>query len=130
MLFPNVGEVEILNRFLKAEGSKLKLYTNDVTWAETSTVGSAIELSAGNGGYAHITLTTAWTITTEASNTAQAVYAQQTFTLTSACTAYGYMITDSAGSILFAAEAFSDGPYAIPSGGGTISITPTITNNS
>lgn len=127
MTFPNEGEAEVLNRHLKYEGSKLKLYTNDVTWAETSTIGSAIELSAGNGGYTQITLTTAWTITTEAGGTSQGVYAEQTFTLTSSCTAYGYMMTNSGESILLAAEAFTDGPYVIPSGGGTIKITPTIT---
>jgi hypothetical protein len=119
---PDVGEVEFLTRGLKYEGSKLKLYTSNTTWSETSTVGSATECSTG--GYAQITMTTAWTITTGASSTTAGVYAEQTFTFTSACTAYGYMITNSAATVLLIAEAFTDGPYVIPSGGGTIKVTP------
>lgn len=130
---PNVGEVEFLTRMVSYEGSKLKLYSNNVAWANTSTVGSATECATG--GYTQIVLASTvsascWTISTLAGGTSQAAYSQQTFTLTSACTAYGYIITNSAASILLVAEAFTDGPYTIPSGGGTIKVTPKIDGKS
>jgi hypothetical protein len=127
LLVPNVGEEEFLTRMMKVEGGKLKLYTSNTTWGETSTVGSATECSTG--GYAQISLTTAWTVTVPAGGTTYAAYAEQTFTFTSACTAYGYMVCNSAATIVLFAEAFTDGPYAIPSGGGTIKVTPRIEAN-
>jgi hypothetical protein len=121
MTIPNCSELEVATRAITYEGSKLKLYTNDVTWAETSTVGSAIECSTG--GYTQVSLiASTWSIATGAGGTTETTYASQTITFTSACTAYGYMITNSAGTVLLGAEAFSDGPYTIPSGGGTISV--------
>lgn len=124
-VIPNEGEAEFLSRALGYEGCKLKLFSNNVTPVGTSTVGSFIECSTG--GYAQKTLTTGnWTTTQEAGGTAHSVCAQQTFAFTSACTAYGYLITNSAGSVLIAAELFTDGPYAIPAGGGNILVTPSI----
>ena len=127
LIVVNEGEAEFLTRMMKYEGSKLKLYTSNTTWGEASTIGSCIECSTG--GYAQIALATSWTITTPAGGTTYATYAEQTFTFTSACTAYGYILTNSAASILLIAEAFTDGPYTIPSGGGTIKITPRIEAN-
>lgn len=121
---PNDGEVEFLTRMMRFEGSKLKLYGSNTTWSETSTVASATECTTG--GYAQKTLTTTWTITTPGGGTSQAAFAQQTYTFTSGCTAYGYIVTNSAASVLLFAEAFTDGPYVIPSGGGTILVTPII----
>jgi hypothetical protein len=126
---PNEGELLFLTRGLTYEGSKLKLYTNNVTWAETSTVGSAIECSTG--GYTQKALdgvasASCWSIATGGGGTSEAVYVAQVYTFTSACTAYGYIVTNSAGSTIIVAEAFTDGPYIIPAGGGTITVTPTV----
>ena len=124
LLVPNESEVEFLTRMMRCEGSKLKLYGSNTTWSETSTVGSCTECTTG--GYAQKSLTTAWTVTTPGGGTSYATFAQQTYTFTSACTAYGYLVTNSAASVLLFAEAFTDGPYIIPSGGGTILVTPNI----
>ena len=127
-VIPNEGEVEFLTRALKYEGSKLKLFTNNFTPSGTTTVGSAIECSTG--GYSGASLSTSWTISTLAGGTSQAAFAEQTFTFTSGCTAYGYLVTNSAASVVIVAEAFTDGPYVIPSGGGTIKVTPIIDGKS
>lgn len=125
LLVPNVGETEMLKRILNAatpDNVKLHLYKNNVTPSETDTVSTYTE--DDGTGYAAISLTGSnWDTTTTAGT---ASYAQQTFTYTAGTTVYGYYVTDNAGTTLLWAELFSDGPYTIPSGGGTIKITPTI----
>lgn len=82
-----------------------------------------------------------WTMTTTnrgAGDTVAATYSQQTFTYSSGSgdTAQGYLVTTVASNtysasdtILLWAEKFSDGPYVIPAGGGTIKITPKVIMN-
>ena len=92
--------------------------------------------SATGAGYAYIVLNpTAWTISTlnpGTGDTNMASYAQQTFTFTGADSVSGYMVWTvknrgaTGDSILMWAEKFSDGPYIIPAGGGTIKVTPRI----
>jgi hypothetical protein len=102
----------------------LKLYTNNLTPAEGDLYASYTE-STGTG-YTSITLTgSSWTVNT-AAGTTTAEYAQQTFTYTGAETnIYGYYVTQSTTHILWS-ERFTDGPYSIPSGGGSVKITPKI----
>jgi hypothetical protein len=127
LLAPDAGEVECLKRMLNysaADNCKLKLYTNNYTPVEGSVVGGFTEATAS--GYSAKTLTgTSWTIGT-ASNVTTATYSAQTFTFSTAATCYGYYVTNSGGSICLWAEKFASA-YAIPSGGGSITITPTIT---
>jgi hypothetical protein len=121
LLVPNVGETELLSRMLNKSTTgdvKIHLYSDDVTPAEGDTVSSytlitdpaAISLTGSN-----------WSVTD-----GTASYAQQTFTFSGSATAYGYVVTDAAGTTLLWSERFTDGPYTIPAGGGTIKITPTI----
>jgi len=107
-------------------------------------------VQASGTGYAYIPLApTSWTIQTLNPGTGDtniASYAQQTFTFTGADSVAGYYVqcvkartsgttaptAPTAGvsdSILMWAERFNDGPYVIPSGGGTIKITPKIIMN-
>lgn len=122
-LCPNVGEQEMLKRVLNGatpDNVKLHLYSNDKTPAEADVIGD----------YTLITDPAAITLTGSSFDYATAVgtasYAQQTFTFTGAATVYGYVITNAAGTILLASEKFADGPYNIPSGGGTVKITANI----
>ena len=97
---------------------------NDKTPSESDTVSDYTECSTS--GYSSKTLTGAnWSVSTT-SGTTEASYSEQTFSLTGSATVYGYYITDNGGTILIAAERFSDGPYSIPSGGGDIKVTPKI----
>lgn len=128
LLVPDVGEVELLSRMLNKNAPAdvvLRLYTNNRTPAEADTVASYTE-STGTG-YSAITLTGAsWTVAT-AAGTTTGEYAQQTFTYTGAeANIYGYYVTDATPTDLLWAEIFSDGPYSIPAGGGSVKITPKI----
>lgn len=126
-VIPNVGEnrcVEFIVNKVSQGDLKLKLYTNNVTPGE-ATILSDLTESTGTG-YAAITFTGAsWTVTGGVAS-----YAEQTFTYTGAeATVYGYYITNNAGDELIAAELFSDGPYVIPAGGGTINVTASLTGS-
>ncbi len=129
LLVPDQGEVELLSRMLNKNSPAdvvLKLYTNNRTPAEGDDTSSYTE-STGTG-YGDISLTGAsWSVAT-ATGTTTAEYAQQTFTYTGAeANIYGYYVTDlTAETIVLWAEIFSDGPYSIPAGGGSVKITPKI----
>lgn len=128
LLVPDVGEVELLSRMVNLNAPDdciLHLYTNNLTPAEGDTEGLYTE-STGTG-YSAITLTGAsWTVSTTGGVTTGS-YPQVTFTYTGAePNIYGYYVTDNAGTLLLWSERFSDGPYAIPSGGGSVKITPKI----
>ena len=121
-VIPNEGETLMLQRVLSVN-SLLKLFTNDYTPDDT-TVLSDMEEAAGSG-YAQKTLVPgSWVITNPGD--AQAAYAKQDFVLSGAMTVYGYYITDSPATKILAVERFSDGPYIVPAGGGTVSVTPTL----
>lgn len=82
---------------------RFKLYTNNLTPADTDVAGSYQE--AAGGGYAVITLTTgAWSIAT-GNDPSDATAAQQTWTftgsLTGSATIYGYFVTDGDGTLIF-----------------------------
>lgn len=126
LLTPDVGEVEALKRIVNYSSSGdliLHLFTSNTTPAEGDTVSTYSEMSGM--GYASKTLTgSSWTIQTDG-GTSTASYPQQSFDLTSGAGAsvYGYFVTNAAGTILMWAERFSDGPYTIPTGGGSVKIT-------
>lgn len=134
LLVPDVGEAEMLARILGKNGSpaglSLQLFENDKTPGESDVHGDYT--APNDGSYGAQALTGAsWTIATDAGVT-EASYAQQTFTFAgegSAQSIYGYFVTSTtAGSatVLLWAERFTDGPYTIPTGGGTIRITPKV----
>jgi len=128
LLVPDVSEVILLETMLNktaATDVKLRLYTNNRTPGEDDDIASYTE-STGTG-YVAITLTgSSWTVAT-AGGTTTAEYAQQTFTYSGAeANIYGYYVTNSSGAEVLWAELFSDGPYSIPAGGGSVKITPKI----
>jgi hypothetical protein len=128
LLVPDVGEVELLSRMLNLNSPDdvvLHLYTNDKTPAEGDVLGDYTESTAT--GYAAETLTgSSWSVSTTGGTTT-GEYPQVTFTYEAAePDIYGYYVTNNAEDTLLWAERFSDGPYAIPSGGGSVKITPKI----
>jgi len=129
LISPNVGEALLLKYMLNvtaATNTELRLYVNNVTPAYTDTVSSYVESSAA--GYAGITLTGAgWTVATS-SGTTVANYAQQTFSYTTSENVYGYFVTRVGKNEVLWSERFSGTvPFAIPSGGGTVSVTSRVT---
>lgn len=124
----NEGDAQMLGLILNknsVENLILKLFTNNVTPDKSQAAAGFTECAAA--GYAATTLTPgSWTVTagTGAGSTpTTGAYPQQTFTLTAATTVYGYYLVGATSGKCYFAEKFSDGPYAIPSGGGTIKVT-------
>lgn len=127
LMVPCVGEVVFLTRVMTYEGSKLKLYTNDYTCTETSIIGNFTECVVA--GYVQKSLSSgSWTIST-ATNITTASYAEQEFLPTTAVSCYGYMVTNSAATVVLWAERFTGAPFVIPAGGGSIKVTLNITGD-
>lgn len=129
LLAPNVGEVLLLKYMLNNASPtnvELRLFTNNVTPAYTDVLASYTESSAA--GYAGITLAGAsWTVATSTGTTV-ANFAQQTFSYSATESVYGYFVTSNGKGQVLWAERFSGAvPFNIPSGGGTVSITPRVT---
>lgn len=121
----NEGEVQALISLLSPQNLFLRLYSNDVTPDETSTVASFIQTTGG--GYAQITLSFLdWSFT--AGNPSYATQNQKTFNFTGAVggtgNIYGYYLTDLSNT-LFWAERFPSAvlPFT-PVAGSRIRITP------
>lgn len=126
----NNGEVRALEYLVgktaSTENLVYRLFTNNITPAETDVAGTYSEVSGG--GYASKTLTGAsWTVTSGAPGTA--TYAAQTWTFTGAlagnATIYGYYVTRASTGDLILAENFS--AFTPATNGDNLTINPTIT---
>lgn len=128
LVVPNNGEGDALQFFVNKAAATdliLRLYSSNTTPAETDTTATYTEYAAT--GYASITLTgSSWAAPVEGAPSSIA-YAQQTFTMTGAGDAYGYYMTRTTSGRIALAERFTGAPFSIPSGGGTIKVTPQIT---
>jgi len=125
LVVPDEGEQALLERMLNTSSGNtvLRLYTNSLTPVEGTVVGDFTEATAA--GYAAKTLAEgSWTVAV-AGGISDATFAQQTFTFTAAETVEGYFITDVGATEVLWAEKFA-APANVPSGGGTIKITPKI----
>lgn len=130
LVVPDTGEVLALTNFLNkaaAQDQKLRLYSNNITPAESDTTATYTEVAWT--GYAAISLTgTSWTVTGGAPTSA--AYAQQTFTSSanqSAANNYGYYVNQTTSTTLMWSERVTGAPYVIQNNGDNIQITPTIT---
>jgi hypothetical protein len=135
----NEGEQLLLEAMVgktAAGALKLKLFTNNVTPADTDTTATYTEFGAVQG-YASKALATAnWAAAVAGTGTglatankASIAYPQQTWTFDGtggSVTVYGYYITDNAGTKLIGAEKFA-APQVVTISGDTIKITPQLT---
>lgn len=132
----NEGEAILLAAMVgqtAAANFKLRLYTSNTTPADTDTVATYTEMGAVQGYTPKTLTTTSWGAAvagtgsgSSSSNQASIAYAQQTFTADGtggSQTAYGYIITDSAGTKLIGAEKFP-APETYATSGDVIKITP------
>ena len=127
LLVPDAGEVKMLGNILNKttpENIVYRLYSNNITPAETDTAATYTEVSGS--GYAAITLTGAnWTITGGAPTTA--TYALQTWTFSGAAgNVYGYYTTEATSGVIKWAERATGAPINIATAGSKIEITPSI----
>jgi len=102
----------------------IKLFTNNVTPADTDTAGTYTE--ATGGGYAAKTITNgSWTVTV-GNDPSDAAYAQQTWTFTGALTTnptiYGYYVVDADGTLLWAEKLAAS--FTPANNGDELKITP------
>lgn len=124
LVCPDVGEAELLDRIVNSDDLVLRLFTNNLTPSDSTTLGSITE--ASGSGYASITLTGGdWTVDTDAGVTT-AEFAEQTFTFSGSITIYGYYVTTPGGSpVLLWIERFASAPLSFP-GSGELALTPRI----
>jgi hypothetical protein len=127
LVCPNSGEILLLQYItglVVAGNPVIHLYGTNTTVDNNTVIGDLVEVTSA--GYAPITLTSSNWTTTQTSGVTSAVYSEQTFAFTTDAQAYGYYVTDSSGALLWLEE-FSGAPFAVPSGGGSISITAKLT---
>lgn len=113
IVVPNASEQLALKNILNytsPQDQLLKLFCSNTTPSGSTVAGDFTE--ATGGGYSSKSLTgTSWTITTNASNEAEATYAAQTFTFTGALTTnttiYGYYVVQASSGLLMWAERFA-----------------------
>jgi hypothetical protein len=129
LVVPNVGEqiaLEALVNKVAPQNLRYRLFTNNITPAETDVAGTYTE--ATFTGYAGQTLTGAnWTVVQGAPTLAS--HAQLTFASTADQTlqnVYGYYVTQATSTLLVLAERFTGAPFAIQNNGDEIRLTPQI----
>ena len=136
LIAPVEGEANLLGYMLgetsvPAGGFYYRLYT-DPTTAPTENIVLADLTEVTDYLYAQVQLTPAnWDITEAADITTAEYNATISFNFGAAASVYGYYVTnnvlDDPTTTILWIERFNNAPFEIPSGGGTIEITPKIT---
>jgi hypothetical protein len=137
LVVPDKAEILLLEYIVNinrdnTEHPVLHLYSNNIDPEDGSHGVSGEDFSTGTfteasaAGYSAITLTGAGWTTTQVTGITTAEYNVVTFTFTTGENIYGYYVTDTNDSIIWA-ERFPGAPYSIPGGGGDIGIGPQIT---
>lgn len=127
LVVPDFSELLILQyivNMLAPSNPVLHLYKNNYTPVESSTVINFVENN--ETGYVPVTLVASSWTTTSLSGVSTAVYSAQTFVFGTAATIYGYYVTNISNSLLWA-EQFSSSSFVLPSGGGSVAISPRLT---
>lgn len=102
----------------------LRLFSNNFTPSNTDAVGAYTECA--DGSYAGIVLAGGTWVITTISGGKQAAYPSQTFTFAGANNLYGWYLTDSGNTLVYASGNFTSPPIVIPSGGGTLGVAVTL----
>lgn len=127
LLIPNNGEGDALQYFVNRaapENLVLRLFSNNITPAETDTAATYTELAVA--GYAAITLTGAtWGAPSEGAPSSIA-YAPQTFNFSASGSLYGYYMTRATSGRIAGAERDPAGVFPFNSGD-SFKVTPQIT---
>jgi len=129
IISPDAGEALLLSYMLNKTppaNVRLHLFTSPTTAPTESILLSDITEAADASYVAPALAGASWTITTT-SGVTTASYPEVTFTFAGAQSVFGYYVTDGANTTVLWIERFSGAPFTLPSGGGTIAITPKIT---
>jgi len=129
---PDVGENKMLEHIVNKtapENLVLRLFTNNITPADSDVAGTYTEANTSNfPGYSAITLIGAsW----GAASGGTIAYAQQSFVCTGVATAdiYGYYLTQATSGVLMWSEKDGAAPFAVRNSGDTVRVTPTLSAN-
>lgn len=125
LTIPNSAEIIMLQYImgLTSPGDKiLRLYKNDPTISDATTIGSLTE--ATEAGYTPASLySISWTISQDMAGVTTALYSELPFNFSTGATIYGYYITSAVGNNLLWVERFPGAPYQLPTtGGGQIAV--------
>lgn len=131
MTIANEGQAEMLKRITGgavAENIALRLYSNNVTIADTVTSASFTEVANGNGYTTGGKVLSAgsWGAPS-GSDPASSAYAQQTWTCVTAAigTVYGYYLIGVTSGKIYGCEQFAGAPLSIQVGD-VLNVTPTL----
>ena len=110
------------------DGKLFRLYSNNITPSDASVVGDFTEMTTGSmPGYAAVTIAAAsFGTVTVGSHIAGSSYPNVTFTRSttgSAASAYGWYITDSGKTKVYAAARFASAPLTVTNAGDAIQLT-------
>jgi hypothetical protein len=114
-------------------GGTLRLFTSPTTVSDSTVIGSMTE--ATFTGYAGVALTeSSWATAVTSGGVASSTYgAAVTFTRSATGTGqtvYGWYITDAGNTKLYASALFANGPYTLANNGDSVTVTPTLTDQS
>lgn len=113
----------VVNRYTQ-DDVVLHLFNNDITPDSTTAYSAFSEPT--DTSYAPITLTgSSWTVG-PSMDAALAEYAPVDFTFDAGDSVYGWYLTNNAGNIAYFSERFPSAPFVVPGGGGTITVTLSI----
>lgn len=124
--FPDAGLIWLLQQ-VAANNLKLRVFTNNITPSDNTILSGLTE--AAWAGYAALTLTAgSWVSLGVSSHVGTLVYPACVFLNTSGgpVTAYGWYMTDNAGTILVAVGLFDSAPVTLVATTGSYSFIPTI----
>ena len=125
LVAPDVSEDRMLQYIVNITAPSLilcRLFVNDLTPDRTTIDTDPVE--ATEAGYAAISLPS-WSTVDAGGGLMTAQHPEVTFTLTEGASIYGYYMTNDDGMVWI--ERFSGAPFVLPSGGGTIAVTPSLT---
>ncbi len=125
LVAPDVSEERMLQYIVNIVTPStilVRLFINNLTPDRTTLDTDPVE--ATEAGYAAITTTT-WTTVDAGGGLMTAQHPEVTFTFTEGASVYGYHMTNTDGMLWI--ERFEGAPFTLPSGGGTIAVTPSLT---
>lgn len=131
LVVPNASVAIILQYITNNDAPEnlvIRLYSNNFTPSETSTVVNFVEVTGG--GYVQQNLiSSSWTITTGVPSQTKHTEIRWTFTGATGTdgSVFGYYVVRATGGELMWAECFSKGPFKISVSGDEIKIVPRLT---
>jgi hypothetical protein len=131
LVVPDEGERRMLEYIVNKSSPTnltLRLYTNNVDLSDEGFGSGDFSEPSGNGYFANSLQGSNWVVSTTSGISVASYSIDLAFNFTAAVDLYGYYITDSSGTVMWAEE-FPSPPFRMPSGGGQVVVRPQIQLN-